>query len=157
MNRPSLSAAFGDKHEIYTKALSDYWERKFAAIRQAFEGDGSVVDVLMRVYDAALTIYFAHGSGALGCFVVSTAINEAPGDEQIRSIVAEGFQALDADFESFFKRSRAAGALRKDAEPKVLALLAVATMQSLAIRARTGSSQTELKRLVRKAAAVICA
>ena len=31
MNRPSLRAAFGDKHAIYLKALNEYWELKFAA------------------------------------------------------------------------------------------------------------------------------
>ncbi|MFZ0870165.1 MAG: TetR family transcriptional regulator, partial [Rhodanobacter sp.] len=53
MNRPSLRAAFGDKHEIYVKALNDYWELKFAALDRAFGSGGALVETLIRVYDAA--------------------------------------------------------------------------------------------------------
>src|ERR1700722_18010672 len=97
-NRPSLRAAFGDKHEIYVKALSDYWELKFAAMRKAFETDGTLPETLMRVYDAALSIYFFGDDQVLGCFGVGTAITEAPGNPEIQRIVADGFHALDADF-----------------------------------------------------------
>jgi AcrR family transcriptional regulator len=156
MNRPSLRAAFGDKHALYVRALSDYWELKFATLRQAFANESSLAESLMRVYDAALSIYFADDERALGCFVVGTAITEAPGDPEIQHIVAEGFRALDAHFEARFKRARAAGELQQDADPKTLALLAVAMMQSLAIRARAGSSRKELKKLAQKTVGVIC-
>ncbi|MBE1163009.1 TetR/AcrR family transcriptional regulator [Dyella sp. 7MK23] len=156
MNRPSLRAAFGDKHDIYIKALSDYWERKFAAMRQAFGHGGSVADTLMSVYDASLAIYFSGDEQVLGCFVVGTAITEAPNDPEIQRLTAEGFRTLDADFEALFKRARAAGELSRDADPKALALLAVATMHSMAVRARAGSSRSELRKLAQKAVSVIC-
>jgi AcrR family transcriptional regulator len=156
MNRPSLSAAFGDKHAIYVKALSAYWELKFASMRQAFDNDGTLAETLMRVYDAALSLYFSGDDQALGCFVVGTAITEAPIDPEIRSIVAKGFHALDAEFEACFKRARGAGELKKDADPKTLALLASATMHSMAVRARSGSSRNELRKLAQKAVRVIC-
>ena len=156
MNRPSLRAAFGDKHEIYVRALNDYWELKFAALDQAFESGESLVETLTRVYDAALSIYFSSGDQVLGCFVVGTAITEAAGDPEIQRIVAEGFRKIDADFEACFKRARAAGELKQDADPKALALLASATMHTLAIRARAGTSRNELRKLAHKAVSVIC-
>ncbi|WP_266159722.1 TetR/AcrR family transcriptional regulator [Dyella silvatica] len=156
MNRPSLRAAFGDKREIYIKVLSDYWARKFTAMHKALDSDGSLAEALMRVYDAALSIYFAGDDQALGCFVLGTAITEAPGDAEIKSMLTEGFHTLDANFEARFKRARASGELKHDADPKALALLAAATMQSLAIRARTGTSQKELRKLAQKAVSVIC-
>lgn len=156
MNRPSLRAAFGDKHDIYVKALNDYWELNFSAMRKAFESGGTLAETLMRVYNAALSIYFSGDDQALGCFVVGTAITEAPVDPEIRSIVAKGFHALDADFESRFKLARAAGELKQGADPKALALLASATMHSMAARARSGSSQNELRKLAQKAISAIC-
>jgi TetR/AcrR family transcriptional regulator, copper-responsive repressor len=156
MNRPSLSAAFGGKHEIYVKALRDYWEFKFAAMRKAFERGGNLAETLIEVYDVALSIYFADSEHVLGCFVVGTAVTEAPVDPEIRSIAAKGFQALDADFEARFEMARAAGELKPDADPKALAMLASATMHSLAIRARTGSSRDALRELAEKAVNVIC-
>lgn len=156
MNRPSVRAAFGDKREIYIKALSDYWELKFATMREAFEQGGTLAETLMRVYDAALTIYFSSDDHALGCFVVGTAITEAPGDPEIQRMVAEGFQTLDTKFEARFKLARAAGELKQGADLKALALLASATMHTLAIRARVGSSRGSLKKLAQKAVSVMC-
>ncbi|RUL66364.1 TetR/AcrR family transcriptional regulator [Dyella dinghuensis] len=156
MNRPSLRAAFGDKHDIYVRALSGYWELKFAAMHKALESGGTLAEALMKVYDAALSIYFSGDDQVLGCFVVGTAVTEAPGDPQILEIAAEGFRALDAAFEARFKLARTAGELKQGADPKTLALLASATMHSIAIRARTGTSRNDLRKLAQKAVNAIC-
>lgn len=156
MNRPSLRAAFGDKRDIYVRALKDYWQFKSGTTRKAIERGGSLAETLMRVYDSSLAIYFSGDDQVRGCFVLGTAITEAPGDAEIQDIVAEGFRAGDAELEALFKRARAAGELKPDADPKALALLTSATMHTLAIRARAGSSRTELRKLAQKAVSVIC-
>jgi TetR/AcrR family transcriptional regulator, copper-responsive repressor len=156
MNRPSLRAAFGDKHEIYVKALNDYWDLKFAAMDKAFEGGGTLAETLTKVYDAALSIYFSASDQVLGCFVVGTAITEAVGDPEIQGIVAAGFRKIDADFEARFKVARAAGELEPSADIKALALIASATMHTLAIRARAGTSRNELRKIAQKAVNVMC-
>lgn len=156
MNRPSLRAAFGDKHAIYIKALSDYWEVKCAAMRAALEGSRALDEALMRVYDAALSIYFSGADGARGCFVVGTAVTEAGDDAEIRRLVAAGLRTLDAGFEARLRAARDAGELEKDADPSALAMLASATMHTMAIRARAGTSRRDLRKLARKAVSVIC-
>ncbi|HXO99814.1 MAG TPA: TetR/AcrR family transcriptional regulator [Luteibacter sp.] len=155
MNRPSLRAAFGDKHAIYVKALREYWEFKFAAMRKALAGGGTLDEVLMRVYDVALSIYFSGEGDARGCFVVGTAVTEAVDDPEIRQIISTGFRTIDADFEARLKEAREVGELKKDADPEALALLASATMHTIAVRARAGTSRTELKKLARKAVSVM--
>jgi TetR/AcrR family transcriptional regulator, copper-responsive repressor len=156
MNRPSLRAAFGDKHAIYVKALSNYWEIHFAAMREALKGGRALDETLMSVYDAVLSIYFSGDDRARGCFAVGTAVTEAVNDPEIRGIVAEGFHMLDADFEARLRSAREAGELKKDADPEALAVLASATMHTLAIRARSGTSHDDLRKLALKAVSVIC-
>jgi TetR/AcrR family transcriptional regulator, copper-responsive repressor len=156
MNRPSLHAAFGDKHDIYVKALSDYWQRQLEGIHNAFERSGSLAEKLLGVYDTVLSIFYADNGQALGGFVVGTALTEAHGDAQIRAIVVDGLLTLDADFEARFKLARAAGELKQDADPKTLAQLASATMHTMAIRARAGSPRSQLRKLAQRAVSVIC-
>jgi len=156
MNRPSLRAAFGDKHDIYVKALRVYWDRQFTAIQQAFEAGETLPDGLMKVYDASLSIYFSNDDEVLGCFVVGTAITEAPGDSEIQEIVTEGFRKLDADFEARFKQALKAGELEPGMDAKALALLASATLHTLAMRARSGTPRNQLRKLAQKAVAVMC-
>lgn len=155
MNRPSLRAAFGDKHTIYLRALADYWELKFAVMKVALASAGTLPEVLMRVYDAALDIYFSGDEHVRGCFVVGTAITEALGDPEIQDVVTGGFRKLDTDFETRLREARDAGELNKNADPEALAMLVSATMHTIAIRARAGASRDELRKLAQKAVGVI--
>jgi AcrR family transcriptional regulator len=154
MNRPSLRAAFGDKHALYLKALSEYWDLKFAAMREAL-ANPNLERALIGVYDAALAIYFAGSDRAPGCFVIGTAITEAVEDSEIRRIVTSGFQRLDAEFEARLRSARDAGELKENADPEALAMLASATMHTIAVRARAGASRDELRKLACRAVKVI--
>lgn len=156
MNRPSLRAAFGDKHAIYVRALTDYWAAKFLSMRAALDEDVPLAEALMRAYDAALSMYFSPEGEARGCFVVGTAVTEAYDDPEIRSIVAEGFLQLDASFEARLSSSRHTGELRSDKDAKGLAVLASAVMHTIALRARSGTSRDELRKLAVSAVEVIC-
>lgn len=156
VNRPSLRAGFGDKHAIYLKALNDYWERKFVTMREALEGERPLGEALMRVYDSALSIYFSGGGDARGCFVVGTAVTEALDNPEIRDSIIEGFRRLDAYFEARIRQAQQTGELNKGADAGALALLASATMQSIAIRARAGAARNDLRKLALKAVGVIC-
>ncbi len=156
MNRPSLRAAFGDKHALYLATLDAYWDRKAVTMRDAL-GGGTVEAALMRAYGMALDTYFSGGSGARGCFVVATAITEAAEDADIRRVVTAGFKMLDDGFEALFQTARARGELGEDADPRALAQLATATMHSMAVRARAGAPRDELWSFAGKAVRVICA
>jgi TetR/AcrR family transcriptional regulator, copper-responsive repressor len=151
MNRPSLKAAFGDKHAIYVKALVDYWERKFALMGEVLAPGRPLADTLLQAYDAALDIYFSGEGQPRGCFVVGTAVTEALEDPVVREIVSEGFLGLDARFRTRLEQAQAAGELSTEADPEALALLASATMHTIAIRARAGRPRDELHELARKA------
>lgn len=156
MNPPSLYAAFGNKRALYLEALAYYWRISLAATREALAKDRPLAESLMLAYEAALTIYFS-GRHARGCFVIGTAVTEALEDASIRNSVAAGLRMIDADFEARFRAAREKGELKADADPGALAVLASATMHSIAIRARSGQRRAELIEIARKAVNVICA
>jgi AcrR family transcriptional regulator len=156
MNPPSLYAAFGNKRAIYLEALARYWQLSLTATREALAEDRPLREALMAAYEAALSIYFSGKGRARGCFVVGTAVTEAVDDPDIRSSVAAGLRAIDADFEARFRTARERGELKQSADPATLAVLAAATMQTIAIRARAGIPRAELSELAQKAVNVIC-
>jgi TetR/AcrR family transcriptional regulator, copper-responsive repressor len=156
MNRPSLYAAFGDKRALYLEALAQYWQLSFASMREALAEDLTLEEALMCVYDGALSIYFSGDGRPRGCFVVGTAVTEAVEDSEIRESLAAGFQKFDTDFEARFRTALEKGELKKGADPATLAVLATATMHTIAIRARAGAPRAELRELARKAVKAIC-
>lgn len=156
MNRPSLYAAFGDKHALYLKALSQYWELGYAAMREALADDRPLDEALMRVYEKSLSIYFSGRSHPRGCFAIGTATTEAVEDPDIRSALARGLKTLDGSFEARIRAAQYKGELPGDADPEALAILASATLHTIALRARAGTSRSELETLARKAVDTIC-
>jgi TetR/AcrR family transcriptional regulator, copper-responsive repressor len=157
MNRPSLYAAFGDKHSLYLKALEFYWQLSLDAMRDALaDPSRPLSEALMRAYDGQLSIYFAADSLPRGCFVIGTAITEAIEDPEIRASLATGLRKLDADFQARFQLAQARGELKEDADPAALALLASATLHSIAIRARAGTPRAELREIALQAVNVLC-
>jgi TetR/AcrR family transcriptional regulator, copper-responsive repressor len=156
MNPPSLYAAFGNKRALYLEALAHYWEVSLAATREALAEERPLGEALMLAYEAALSIYFSGKGSARGCFMIGTAVTETVEDAAIRNSVAAGLRMIDADFEARLRAARERGELKHDADPAALAILASATMHTIAIRARAGASRAELREMARKAVGVIC-
>ena len=156
LNRPSLYAAFGDKRAIYLKALAHYRQLASGPIGEALSSGGPLCDVLMRVYRAMLSLYFSAEGEPRGCFVIGTATTEALEEPEIQAVLMKGLQELDAGFASCIEAARRRGEISADSSTAALAVLASATLYSLAIRARAGASRDELEELAQGATAVIC-
>lgn len=157
MNRPSLYAAFGDKHALYVTALRRYWDLGLAAMAEALPEDVPLPEGLMRVYDKALGMYFPAKGRPRGCFGIGTAATEAVEDGAIRAVFADGLRRIEARFEARFRLARQSGELRPGTDPAALAMLAAAVLHSLALRARAGTPRRELEDMARKMVSVICA
>ena len=155
MNRPSLYSAFGDKRSLYLKALTHYHTLTGEALRRALSGTDPLHITLMRVYDAAITLYLS-GDQPLGCFAVGTATTEAAEDPDVRAMLAESTRRLDRAFEARISVARNAGEFPPDADTGALAGLASATLHTIAIRARAGIPRDELLNLASRAVAIIC-
>ncbi|WP_223595850.1 TetR/AcrR family transcriptional regulator [Pseudomonas sp. A-R-19] len=157
MNRPSLYAAFGDKHALYIKALEQYWEFAAAAMHEALTDlELPLAEALQRFYEGQLSIYFSGDGQPRGCFAIGTATTEAVEDPQIREVLSDRLSRLDADLEVRLQAAKEAGQLKGDADPAALAVLASSLLHSISIRARAGKSRAELTALARNAVRVIC-
>src|SRR6476619_5883177 len=109
MNRPSLSAAFGDKRELYLKTLQHYRDEYRALARQTLADDPTLRVFLKRFYDAALDIYLAGEGGARGCYSIGTAATEATVDPNVRAFLADSTRATDAFLKSRIDKARERG------------------------------------------------
>ena len=157
MNRPSLYAAFGDKHALYIKAFEQYWAQASAAVHEALTDSRLTLrEALLGFYEGQLSIYFSGDGQPRGCFVIGTATTEAAEDREIRDLLADRLSQLDADLEARLRLAVDAGELKADADPAALAVLASSLLHSLSIRARAGKSRAELTELAGNAVKVIC-
>jgi AcrR family transcriptional regulator len=157
MNRPSLYAAFGDKHALYIKALEQYWEFAAADMQAALtDNDLPLREALLRFYEGQLSIYYSGEGAARGCFAIGTATTEAVEDPEIREVLSDRLSRLDADLEVRLRTAIETGELKSDVDAGALAVLAASLLHSISIRARAGKSREELSELARNAVNVIC-
>lgn len=157
MNRPSLYAAFGDKHALYIKALEQYWETASAAMQEALtDASLTLEQALTRFYDGQLAIYFSGDGQPRGCFAIGTATTEAVEDPEIRDVLSDRLSRLDADLETRLRKAIDTGELKANVDPVALAVLASSLLHSISIRARAGKSRAELTGLVSNAIKVMC-
>jgi AcrR family transcriptional regulator len=157
MNRPSLYAAFGDKHALYIKALDQYWDTAHTAMQAALTDNSlTLAQALTGFYEGQLAIYFSGDGQPRGCFAIGTATTEAVEDPEIRNVLSARLNQLDADLEARLQTAIEAGELKPDSDLSALAVIASSLLHSISIRARAGKSREELAAIVRNAVIVIC-
>jgi len=156
MNRPSLYAAFGDKHALYGKALDLYRVRTREALARAFSGDHPLRIALSKAYDTAISIYLSGDNGARGCFIIGTAVAQAVTDPDTRAALVDTLREINHAFAARIARAQRSGELSADADPAKLAKLASATLYSLTIHGRAGEGRSALKAIADAAIDVIC-
>ncbi len=156
INRPSLYAAFGDKQELYLKALDLYWQRGLAAQNDALDGSLPLREGLARAYQAALAFYLPEEGPQRGCFAIGTATVEAIAHPRVRDKLNQGLRALDARFEARIRIARERGEVPAGADPRALALMASAVLHSLAVRARAGETRAGLEAIIAAGLDLIC-
>jgi len=156
MNRPSLYAAFGNKHDLYLKTLGRYRDGMRAAARALLADEPSLRIYLGRFYRAALDVYFAGSGEGRGCYFVGTAGTESAVDATVRTFLANSIQSSDAFFASLVRKAIDQNEIQPKADPEALARVMTATLHTLAVRSRAGQSRPELERLAAAAIEIVC-
>ncbi len=156
MNRPSLYAAFGDKPTLYRTLLDRYRRIARDGMERSLAPDLPLREALRRVYRAALAMYLPREGPARGCFLIGTALTEAPLNRQVRAALAAGLAEIERAFESRIRLARDRGEIPSGKDPAALATMASAALYSLAIHSRTGASRAALDAITRAALDLIC-
>ncbi len=151
LSRPSLYAAFGDKHAMYLAAMEAFAKTTGSRAIEALRSGRTIETALTGFYDAMLDAYFSGTEEARGCLVYVTAPS-ASDHEAVRLKLGFFMDQLDKGMAKNFARLTN---LDDKAKIKAAAEAATNTLNGLSTRARSGASKAELKRVARRAAKLI--
>ncbi len=149
MARPSLYAAFGNKLDIYRKAVRHYAEESVERRRSALFDESSLQKGLDGYFAAIVDAYLSKEGEPLGCPILSVISGEAAADPEIGSELAAAVGKTDSLFRQRMTAAAEAGELAADADVAGLAAMLAALQHSLALRARAGARRPELLGLAR--------
>jgi len=151
MNRPSLYAGFGDKHQLYLKAMQRFQtqaKQHFAEALAPRADDSSFADVIARYLHAAIDLYVARKSREIsGCAVIATATAQALTEPDIGQLLDSVLDEMDGQLYQCLQTAVDNGALPADADIEALTFLLASTAHSIGIRARAGFTRQRLERM----------
>jgi AcrR family transcriptional regulator len=144
MARPSLYAAFGNKLEIYRKAVRQYSEQSVEQRRRALFDEPSLEKGLREYFGHIVGAYHSREGEPLGCPVLSVISGEAAADPEIGAELAAAVGKTDSLFLKRVTLAAEAGEIAPGADVAGLATMLAALQHSLALRARAGTPRPEL-------------
>ncbi len=141
INRPSLYAAFGNKEELFRKALERYAARACGYVTEALARPTAheVAVAFLRGVAAAQT-----NGGPKGCLMVQGALTCSDAAEPIRQELAERRKATEGRLRERFERAAAEGDLPVGQDPAVLARYLTTVSQGMAVQASGGATCDQL-------------
>lgn len=149
ISRPSLYELFGDKQAMYLASLDTVEAQLSTALAATLSGGASIAEELTNFFDTAIMLYVS-GLEPRGCLIMCTAPAEAVSDGAIRTHLASVIGQLDTAFARRFDGAQTNGEIPSAPAPAVLAHIATAMLQSIALRARSGTDASELRIMARE-------
>lgn len=155
MNRPSLYNAFGDKESIYRQAFSRFVDLMKQQVEEVLFSEPDLKTALTQFYRNALDVYF-NANTPLGCFVTCTAPVEAATHPEIREDLLQVVREVDSALARRLSLAQKEGNWPDDRDPKAVAVMLHATLQSIAVRARAGEPRKSLEAIYTLAVDTFC-
>ena len=146
INRPSLYAAFGNKEQLFRRALDRYTEQAGCMMNAALNQPTArgVVESLFRAAVAPC----AKTDEGRGCMLVQSALACSKESSRIRNDVLNRRRAVESLLRQRFDRARAENDLPPGANPATLAKYVVTFQHGLAVQLASGADRGELRAAV---------
>jgi AcrR family transcriptional regulator len=145
INRPSLYAAFGNKEELFRKALDRYQTGP-----QAFLSEALTEPTARAVVEAIFSGFIRmqrDRDRARGCLIVCGALTCGEGAEPVRRELARLRQEAVTALRERFERAVREGDLPEGTDCATLARYIATVLNGLAVQAASGATEAELRRV----------
>lgn len=145
INRPSLYAAFGNKEELFRKALDRYAEKPAGYVREALAEPTAraVMEKLLRGAADSLS----DRKHPRGCLLVQGALACGEEADSVRREVASRRDAGLTALRERFERAKAERDLPANLEPGDLARFVFVAIYGMSVQAAGGATREQLRRV----------
>ncbi|MFD2148247.1 TetR/AcrR family transcriptional regulator [Mucilaginibacter antarcticus] len=143
ISRSSLYDTFGDKHQLYIKALDTYQKnyggQLCTLIRESQTAEMAIHDLLAMVVNDLLA-----DKQQRGCFMVNAGIELANHDTEVNQLICQTQNQLEDTFLSVIERGQASGEISPNKNPLALARFLNNTVKGLQVSAKSSTDRAFL-------------
>ncbi len=144
INRGSLYATFGDKHQLFLASLDHYNQTVMAMILEQLQAPGSAKQAIINCIQSTAT-RAAHDPIQKGCLVTNTATELAAHDSAVAARIRSCLQGLEKAFYEALMRANAAGELGYTGDLHTLAQYLTSSLQGLQVMSKANPNKTALQ------------
>ncbi|WP_236794400.1 TetR/AcrR family transcriptional regulator [Amycolatopsis sp. GM8] len=152
LGKGSLYAAFGDKRQLFLRALRGYTEDSHGALREALAEAPRAVDALRMLLEAPIDDPTDAGTRR-GCLMANSTCELGSADPEVLAHAHRTYETSTALIGDCVARAQREGDLPADTDPIALARALLAAQQGIVFMSRTGLDTATLTATARSLAA----
>ena len=141
LNRASLYATFGDKHQLFMRALRHYQQQSCRVLTALTADAAAPVPGLLRQI-LELTVL------PKGCFLVNAITELVPHDADAAALAAQDQQFLETLLTEVLRRGQQRGEIRRTAAPLAQARLLISVLSGMRVVAKANPDPQALRDVV---------
>ncbi|MFD7551629.1 TetR/AcrR family transcriptional regulator [Streptomyces sp. NPDC059578] len=145
IGRASIYATFGNKHELYLKAMDRYVELRDPPFLAELSQPGPVLPAVRAVVRRFAAEAAAPETRRNGCFITNTAAELAPHDAAAAHRVEISWEHVETPLHSALVRAQAQGELPADRDPRALARLLFVMLQGVRIVGKASDNPARVR------------
>ena len=146
INKPSLYAAFGNKEELFKKALSRYVSGPVAFIQEAVN-QPTAFEVAQNFLINAVK-FFTDTKHPKGCLIVQAALSVSADSLLVQDLLTKYRYSYEQQLAKRFEKAKEDGDLPTDANAETLAKFLSTLHQGMSVQVSSGASKEELMQIV---------
>lgn len=154
MHGPSLYNAFGDKRQLFAKALERYAECSMRVRIDRLQQTHAPKAAIARFFEELIAASL-NDADRRGCFIVNSALEVAPHDDELGGIIAAYLGELEGFFRRCVERGQADGEIAADLVPADMARLFFGLVLGIRVAARAKPRRALLEGMVRPALSLL--
>ncbi len=128
LHKGSLYQSFGDKHQLFMRALHHYSDKEFREVMAVAFNSKSPLQNLRAVIHKVC----GDAANSKGCLVINSMVELSPHDEEVKTAVNSFAEKRLRVMEEMIGKAREAGEIRNDLDPERLAKQLMVTLAGVA-------------------------
>ena len=149
INKPSLYAAFGNKEQLFIKAIELYESRPNAFFFEALSQKTAYAVAEYMLFSAADEL--ADDSHPNGCVIVQGALSCSEAAASVKEALITKRLRHETQIAQRFSEAKQAGDLPESADPEVLARYLGTVLQGMTIQVTNGADKQQLREIANMA------
>jgi len=154
ISRSSLYDTFGDKHQLYLKALDAYQLQYGTQLCKLTGESASAKEAIRQILDLVITDLLADEQRK-GCFIVNAGIELANHDQDVNKMICQTEQQLEQAFAKVIRAGQEKGEIEKDKDAQALARFLNNTVKGMQVSVKATTQRSYFDDIINTALTVL--